>query len=248
MSVANRWEREVLSDNKAGISQKSTRKAAEIAAIVVLVLLFAGIAVAVKTGFAAGFEDGVYTGLIGHMSPTLTACMIAVTSLGDTVTVILVCVALIVASVLLKRGKKTGSVSYLAFFATSVLQSGYALPVCVSTLIAAILNAVLKQAFARPRPDMLRLITETGFGFPSGHAMINMALYATIALLAWRLMRSRKAKVVITVLLAALVCAIGLSRIYLGVHYATDVFAGWCLGLAIACAVVLAFDKLRNKT
>ena len=207
-------------------SKHSTHKTARVLLIVLPIALFVLIAFSLYADIATGFESWVYAESTEHMSPLLTSCVKAITHLGDTITVLLVC---------------------LVLFVVPPLRRNYALPVALSTIVAAILNIVLKQMFARQRPDILALVTETSYSFPSGHAMISMAMYGAIVFLAWRYMRSLQAKILTTVIFAVLVAAIGFSRVYLGVHYATDVVAGWCLGLAIALGVVFLFDGTRKK-
>ncbi|MCL1847761.1 MAG: phosphatase PAP2 family protein [Coriobacteriia bacterium] len=192
-----------------------------------LVALFVLIALFLNTGVAASFEGWAYSESTEHMSPLLTSTAKAVTHLGDVLPVTLVC---------------------LLFLVIPPLRRRYALPVIVTTVFAASLNALLKLAFMRPRPDILSLIIETDFSFPSGHAMINMALYGMVIILVWRSSQSRWKKITITAVLAVLVAAIGLTRVYLGVHYITDVIAGWCLGFAIALGVILAYDEIRRRS
>lgn len=110
----------------------------------------------------------------------------------------------------------------------------------IACLGAAILNQGLKLVFARPRPLLwTRLITETSYSFPSGHALGALVLYGFWAyVLATRFPRSAK---LIYAASVAIVGAIGLSRLYLGVHYPTDIFAGYAIGFLwlIICIVML---------
>lgn len=111
------------------------------------------------------------------------------------------------------------------------------LPVAIGMAIAAALNFVLKHIIARSRPDILWLVTKTGYGFPSGHAMKSVVLYTMILLVVYRQVKSGRIRVTILLLLPVLPFLIGVSRVYLGVHNAGDVLAGWVLG--IACAVLV---------
>lgn len=118
----------------------------------------------------------------------------------------------------------------------------------LSTVVggATCLNLILKQIFARPRPDYPHAyLTETGFSFPSGHAMISIAFYGAIAYLAYTYLKSFRAK--LRVSLGALLISgfIGFSRLYLGVHYITDVLAGWAAGMTWL-AVCILVDQLRR--
>ena len=95
----------------------------------------------------------------------------------------------------------------------------------------ALLNLVLKNIFQRTRPAIPgAYMVDTGFSFPSGHSMISLVFYGMIAYLALSYVKNKKWKVLI-IAGALLICAlIGFSRLYLGVHFLTDVLAGWAAG------------------
>ena len=95
-----------------------------------------------------------------------------------------------------------------------------------------VLNQVLKFLVQRPRPEGFRLAAETGFSFPSGHSMAAMAFFGLLIWMVWHYERDRAVRIGCSVALAALIVAVGVSRIYLGVHYASDVVAGFCVSLA----------------
>lgn len=105
---------------------------------------------------------------------------------------------------------------------------------CAANLIGStLLNQVLKFAVQRPRPDVaLRLVDIGGFSFPSGHSMAAMAFFGLLAWLVWHGVRSRGMRNGLVAVLCAMICAVGFSRVYLGVHYASDVLAGFCASLA----------------
>ena len=95
-----------------------------------------------------------------------------------------------------------------------------------------ILNQLLKFAIQRPRPDVsLRLVEIGGFSFPSGHSMAAMAFFGLFIWLTWRYVRDRRARAGLTACLCMMIAAVGFSRVYLGVHYASDVLGGFCASL-----------------
>jgi undecaprenyl-diphosphatase len=117
--------------------------------------------------------------------------------------------------------------------------------VALALVGAEVINALLKNLFERPRPSISEpLATAAGFSFPSGHAMASMALVAMLALILTR-GRSSQTRLAAFSVAAAVVGAIGLSRVYLGVHYPTDVAAGWSAGLAWAAVSVLLISLVR---
>ena len=104
---------------------------------------------------------------------------------------------------------------------------------------AGILTLVTKDIIERTRPEEAqRLITVSGFSYPSGHSLSTAALYLTIAFIAGRYVQHSGARVAILLAVSAVVIMVGASRVYLGVHYATDVLSGISLGAA--WALVLA--------
>lgn len=112
------------------------------------------------------------------------------------------------------------------------------LVITVSSLISPIINEILKYIFKRPRPDeSYRLITETNYSFPSGHAMISVLFYLTLILTINK--SNLKYKRLISYVLLLIIVLIGVSRIYLGVHYFSDVIGGYL----IAISIVLIIDK-----
>jgi len=119
---------------------------------------------------------------------------------------------------------------YLVLLIIPWTRKNYALRVITCVIFAMGLNFILKNIFQRPRPDILRLVAETDYSFPSGHAMNNIALYASIVLISWEKLKNKTAKILITCASIILICLIGFSRVYLGVHYASDIIGGWVFG------------------
>lgn len=95
---------------------------------------------------------------------------------------------------------------------------------------AALLNQLLKELFARARPDMFRLVNESGYSFPSGHSMVSFCVYGFLAYMLSRQFASIRCRFAVFFAASCVVAIIGVSRIYLGVHYPTDVLAGFVAG------------------
>lgn len=94
------------------------------------------------------------------------------------------------------------------------------------------LNQALKFLIQRPRPEGFALAAETGFSFPSGHSMAAMAFFGLLAWMVWHYQRDNAVRWGCAVAFSLVIVMIGLSRIYLGVHYASDVLGGFCVSLA----------------
>lgn len=127
-----------------------------------------------------------------------------------------------------------GYIRFLLLFLILILvcfhreRFAYLLPIHLA--IVTLLNFLLKQLFARPRPEF-SLITETGFSFPSGHAMVTMAFYGYSLYVVVKLVKKKWLRNSLIVLFVSIIFLVGLSRIYLGVHYVTDVLAGYSISL-----------------
>jgi undecaprenyl-diphosphatase len=116
-----------------------------------------------------------------------------------------------------------------------------------SLIGAFLLNSALKVYFDRPRPNIVpHLADVTNASFPSGHAMISAAIYLTIGITLAESLKRRAARAYVMSLAVLLVLLIGASRVYLGVHWPSDVLAGWALGAAWAMVVFAAERLLRR--
>jgi len=110
--------------------------------------------------------------------------------------------------------------------------------VLASSVGGAILSNVLKRGFDRPRPDLVPELTRhLNPSFPSGHAMTAAVVYLTLAALIATTLKRRREKLYVMGVALGLAMLVGATRMYLGVHYPTDVLAGWCVGAswAVVC-------------
>lgn len=105
------------------------------------------------------------------------------------------------------------------------------------------LNQLLKNILQRPRPTEYRIIEETGYSFPSGHSMISMAFYGYLIYLIYKYVKNKYIKWISIVLLSILICSIGISRIYLGVHYTSDVLGGFLISISYLVIYISAVNK-----
>jgi undecaprenyl-diphosphatase len=113
--------------------------------------------------------------------------------------------------------------------------------VIVSTFGGMAISSYLKIFFGRPRPSVVpHLAPVSSPSFPSGHSLVSAVVYMTLGVLLTRVTTDRRAKTYFVVLAATITFLIGLTRVYVGVHYPTDVLAGWAIGLvwALACGAV----------
>ncbi len=110
-----------------------------------------------------------------------------------------------------------------------------ALLIVIAIAGGTLLSTLLKRGFDRPRPDLIshgaEVVSES---FPSGHSMMSAIVYLTLGILLTRVLPSRGLKVYVVALAGVVTILVGLSRVYLGVHWPTDVVAGWAVGAAWA--------------
>ena len=111
--------------------------------------------------------------------------------------------------------------------------------------IITILNQLLKRILQRPRPEEFRIINESGYSFPSGHSMISMAFYGYLIYLIYKYVKNKYLKWFLITILGILIVNIGISRIYLGVHYTSDVLAGFLISISYLIVYISIVNKLE---
>ena len=150
-------------------------------------------------------DNKIYELIIKMLSTEMTYVMTFISFLGSAVTFI----ALTVAFIFLIKDKK------------------YSKIIALNLILVFVLNRILKWIIRRPRPERLKLVLEEGYSFPSGHSMVAFAFYGFLIYLIYKNIKNKKIKYPLMVFLALLILFIGISRIYLGVHYVTDVIGGF---------------------
>lgn len=153
------------------------------------------------------YFDNYIINLFKYKSDILTNIMKIITFLGSALSIILLTVLLII----VVKGKRN-----------KIL-------ILINVIVTTLLNQLLKNVFQRGRP-IDSIIEESGYSFPSGHSMVSMAFYGFLIYLVYK--SNIKYKGLIVGLLSVLIVLIGTSRIYLGVHYPTDVIGGFTLSLS----------------
>lgn len=194
--------------------------------IVVPVIIFIFLAISIKAGISTNFETWVYNESVEHMSPILNNIIKCITHIGDGITVMIFCSILLLYS---KTREKIG------------------LPVSIAVISSEIVNLILKQIFARQRPNILQLVNETSYSFPSGHSMINATICTMLGILAIKYIYDKKKKIICLIICALLPLIIGFTRIYLGVHFFGDVLGGLLLGFTISVIVYTVLKKDNTK-
>lgn len=206
-----------------------------IASMAALVFVFSQVAALVFTGNARGFDEWI---LLAFRVPGDSAVAIGPAWLLDTVrdftalgsTGVVVFVVIIAALFLVMTHK---------YFAAAYLVA--------AAVLGTLLNNLLKLGFARPRPDIVAQSVDVHTAsFPSGHSMMSAVVYLTLGMLLARSQAEPRVKVFVIAVSVLLTLLIGVSRVYLGVHWPTDVLAGWTLGAGWALLCWLLMLRLQG--
>lgn len=177
-------------------------------------------------------DQPIWMWLIHHRTGFLTAVLTGITQVGSTVTMAVA--AALVVVVLAVRGKRRGD----------------ALLVAVVAIGAGALVAISKPLVNRVRPPLeFRLVTETNQSFPSGHALASAAIIGVLAVMFLPQVTDRRLRIISAVVAVLFVGLIGFSRMYLGVHWPTDVLGGWLIaaGWLVLCLTVRRMWIVRGS-
>ncbi|GIO61271.1 phosphatase PAP2 family protein [Paenibacillus cineris] len=191
----------------------------------VLGVLFVIMMVLVGADRIAWFDQSIINAVQGMENEGLTQIMKGFTFLGSSLVATLLSVIAFLFLWLVLRHRKE-----LLMFLLSVGGSE-------------IWNIIIKNWMQRQRPNTHRLIEISGFSFPSGHSMAAFALYGTLTYLLWRHIPSLAGRIAMIVIGVALTLLIGISRIYLGVHYPSDVFGGYLASATWLMLSIYIFEK-----
>lgn len=194
---------------------------------------FGEFAETVMAGQTQAFDDSVLRWIAGYHTQTLDAVMLEITSLGTGSAVLMI-------------------VGVAAMFLALTRHRYSAALLLAATAGGGILNIVLKHYFDRPRPHVFEWGTHAlSSSFPSGHAMSATIVYTTVAYLAARLQKRVWQRALTMIVAALVILAISASRVYLGVHYPSDVAAGMIIGIgwsAFCMATLEAIQRVAQRT
>ena len=187
----------------------------------ILLILFLIITVLVVTNNINWFDDTIYNALISLRNKPLDVFFKTITHLGDTLVILIM---VVVTLIFLNKKDRV------------ILGS--------TTILTVTFNQAIKHILRRPRPEHLRLIKQGGFSYPSGHSMIAICVYGIMIYLINKKVKNKKLKMTLSVILTLLILSIGISRIYVGVHYPSDVLGGFLLAGAILILNITFLDKI----
>lgn len=173
-----------------------------------------------------GFDQPIQTAIRGDLPDFLTILFRTITHLID-IPVIITWV-LIVAFIFYRKQWKLESYLMLG-----------------NLILAGILIVTFKNIYQRPRPEILHLVEEKGFSFPSGHSLAVTIMVGTLIVIFSQRIKNQLWKRIVQILLGLYLVSVLISRVYLGVHYPSDVLASLCVGLGVLFIEFPFYDKLR---
>lgn len=172
------------------------------------------------------FDQPIQTAIRGDLPETLTLLFRAITHLIDIPFII--SWVLIVAFIFYRKQWKMESYLMLG-----------------NLTLAGILIVTFKNIYQRPRPEILHLVEEKGFSFPSGHSLAVTIMVGTLIVIFSQRIKNTVWRKIVQILLSLYIVSVLVSRIYLGVHYPSDVIASLCVGLGVLFMEFPFYDKLR---
>lgn len=190
-------------------------------------VLFVLLTILMVTGNLQWFDDPIREWVYSIRNPALTEVLKVITYMGNWQTITLLCIVLLL-------------------FRKTRLR--YGVPVSAGAIFVTIFNRIIKLIFKRPRPEeSLHLIEEGGYSFTSGHSITSMVVFGLLIYLVRKYVKNRKAANILIAALAVPWIFIGLSRIYMGVHFPSDVLAGWALGAAVLIGIIVLEEKCAAR-
>lgn len=172
------------------------------------------------------FDQPIQTAIRGDLPETLTLLFRAITHLIDIP--VIISWVLIVAFVFYRKQWKMESYLMLG-----------------NLTLAGILIVTFKNIYQRPRPEIVHLVEEKGFSFPSGHSLAVTIMVGTLIVILSQRIKNTVWRKIVQILLSLYIFSVLVSRIYLGVHYPSDVIASLCVGLGVLFMEFPFYDKLR---
>ena len=198
----------------------------------IVCILFIGfftfIARSIRLETISSFDEPIIDFVQGVEAPWLTTVMRMFTDIGST-TAVLVLGVVALGILLMKEYRSQAILFVIALAGTGIL------------------NQTLKLIFKRERPDLNRLIDIGGYSFPSGHTMIAFSLYTILTYIIWRNLKSSWSRIGIAVLAVFMIIMIAVSRIYLGVHFPSDIVGGFLASSVFLFLIIGIYQRFQRE-
>lgn len=208
--------------NTSAINPKNDKK---MILFYITISLFIIITILVLTKLTNQLDENIASYIIGIQSTKLTKIMTDITNIGRAYSLIAISLLLLF---LIKDKRKP-------------------VMIIINLVSVFLISQIFKLIFRRPRPNGIFLAYATGYSYPSGHAMVSIAYFTFIAYLLCHIIKRKSLKLLTILLTSILICLIGFSRLYLGVHYFTDIIAGFSLGIAYLMIYLKIINSVKEK-
>ena len=194
---------------------------------IILLVMFISLLLLINNGYMTNFDNYIYRIVFKLYSPFSTTFFKIITFFGSTLFIVLLVILLLIVWKKSRGGLKLGIV------------------VIVSTLV----NNLVKVIIRRPRPQVLRLVEENTFSFPSGHTMAVTTVVGFLIYYIWNYKKelSKNKKIIYTTLLVLYDLLVIISRVYLGAHFASDVIGGVICSIIVLIVTIPIVEKLLKK-
>ena len=212
----------------------------------IFLILFFVIAMFVFNMWSATFDSDIFKWVASIRNDFWTGFFNLITFFGGKIfTIILVVVGI---AILINRDKSTYKNFVKNNKANDLLNRFMPwLIFGISVLFVTILFLIFKEIFARERPMAWSIIEESGWSFPSGHTSTSMAMYGVLCLLINKSIDKKWLKILNITVFSIFIFLIAISRVYLGVHYVTDILAGACIGAIVVCIASILVKMTGTK-
>lgn len=201
------------------------KKNSNIIIIGVLSVLFILLSVLVYFNLTTNVDDAIYKIVTLNMNNTITFINKIITFFGSTLFIICLCIFFLIIFIILKK-------------------KNYGLIISVVLIISTIFNNLIKIIICRERPNVLKLVIEDTYSYPSGHTMASVSMYGILMYLVFKSNMNKKLKIGLLIVLGILPILVGISRIYLGAHFGTDIIGGFLLSIIL---LLIEINIIDNK-
>lgn len=205
--------------------------------VIIIGITFLALTALVWTGNTKTLDTAIFNGIISVKNSILTKILRVITDIGSATGVLIILGVMLLIMIILKKKEYIPYYKYLL----------------INVFLGAGAMKVIKSIVQRPRPEW-RWIKESGYSYPSGHTICSVMLYGTLILIVSRLLKNnKKSKNSLIVFFSVMAVLIGISRIYFGVHYFTDVLGSMIMGSALLVITDFLMDwefksvKTKNK-
>lgn len=190
---------------------------------IIALILFIGITIILLSGNTENLDKHIHNLVISLRTPLLTNIMLIITNLCSVLSLTII------------------SIIFICFFRKKHLT----FYIIINLINSILLSQLFKLIIRRNRPTDINLIEEFGFSYPSGHSMVSMAFFGLFAYLIYKNTRNNLLKYILIICLILTIILIGFSRIYLGVHYFSDVIGGFLISFSYLM-LFINLTKLKN--